>query len=195
MKHKHRIKPGYEGGEYCEGNVVELSVIQHAMWHYAEWTRKRNWQDELAWRCLSGQTNFGEAERVKFQEGGRMASSIVHSEKDEDGKSVHAKRMAASRRKLEDGRTAICVDNMRRCNEVIHAEKDGWGRSVYSTKNNFGERSRPIVTHCIATGEELEFPSISVACKILDLQQSHVSGVLSGDRKTHKGYTFRDKED
>jgi hypothetical protein len=54
MIHKHRIKPGYEGGEYVEGNVIKLTITQHAMWHFAEWQRKGNWQDRVAWQCLSG---------------------------------------------------------------------------------------------------------------------------------------------
>ena len=54
MKHKHRIIPGYEGGEYVEGNVVGLTPTQHAMWHFAEWRRKGNWRDEKAWRGLAG---------------------------------------------------------------------------------------------------------------------------------------------
>lgn len=55
MKHKHRIIPGYDGGEYTEGNVIELTLTQHAMWHYAEWRRKGNKRDWLAWKMLSGQ--------------------------------------------------------------------------------------------------------------------------------------------
>jgi hypothetical protein len=53
MIHKHRIKPGYEGGEYKGDNVVLLSPTQHAMWHFAEWQRKGNFQDWLAWRGLA----------------------------------------------------------------------------------------------------------------------------------------------
>ena len=56
MKHKHRIVPGYEGGKYVEENVVKLTPTQHAMWHFAEWQRKGQWQDEKAWRGLAGLT-------------------------------------------------------------------------------------------------------------------------------------------
>ena len=70
MRHKHRIKPGYEGGEYKEGNVVVLSPIQHAMWHFAEWQRKGNWEDEVAWKVLSGQVSLDEAQLTAITEGG-----------------------------------------------------------------------------------------------------------------------------
>lgn len=60
-KHKHRIIPGYDGGEYCEGNVVSLTTTQHAMWHFAEWQRKNRWQDKIAWKGLAGVIGHEEA--------------------------------------------------------------------------------------------------------------------------------------
>jgi hypothetical protein len=56
MKHKHHIIPKYEEGSDDPSNLVELTLIQHAMWHYAEWLRKGNWQDNLAWRGLASIT-------------------------------------------------------------------------------------------------------------------------------------------
>lgn len=57
--HKHHIIPRYEGGSDFSENIVELTVTQHAMWHYAEWRRKGNWQDLTAWKMLSGETDEG----------------------------------------------------------------------------------------------------------------------------------------
>jgi len=54
MKHKHHIIPRYEGGGDDPSNLVELTPIQHAMWHFAEWQRKGNEQDYVAWKGLSG---------------------------------------------------------------------------------------------------------------------------------------------
>ena len=71
MRHKHRIKPGYEGGEYKEGNVVVLSPIQHAMWHFAEWQRKGNVEDRIAWKALSGLISSEEAVLEAMRLGGR----------------------------------------------------------------------------------------------------------------------------
>jgi len=42
-------------------NLVELSLIQHSMWHFAEWKRKGNWQDKIAWKALSGHMSKEEA--------------------------------------------------------------------------------------------------------------------------------------
>ena len=70
MKHKHHIIPKYEGGTE-EGNIVELSITCHAMWHFAEYQRKGNWQDKLAFRILTGRITKEEAVREAVREQNR----------------------------------------------------------------------------------------------------------------------------
>ena len=77
MIHKHRIIPGYEGGEYAEGNVVKLTLTQHTMWHYAEWTRKGNIQDWVAYKTLSGQLSAGEANEIMVKAGAKKGGEIT----------------------------------------------------------------------------------------------------------------------
>jgi hypothetical protein len=60
MIHKHHIKPQYEGGSNDPSNLVLLTPLQHAMWHYAEWTRKGNWKDKLAFKSLVAQIRPGD---------------------------------------------------------------------------------------------------------------------------------------
>jgi len=74
VKHKHRIKPGYEGGEYVEGNNVELTVIQHAMWHFAEWQRKGSWQDRVAWKALAGISSQEDIVKEVLSEAGKKGA-------------------------------------------------------------------------------------------------------------------------
>ena len=79
MKHKHRIIPGYEGGGYTEGNVVDLTLVQHVMWHYAEWTRKQNVEDQVAYKMLSGQIGKEEAIAAKCSMGGKASVEQMHA--------------------------------------------------------------------------------------------------------------------
>jgi hypothetical protein len=44
------------GGTDKVENLVEVSVTQHAMWHYANWRLWRNTEDYLAWKGLAGFT-------------------------------------------------------------------------------------------------------------------------------------------
>jgi len=81
MIHKHRIIPGYEGGEYVEGNVVNLTLTQHVMWHYAEWLRKQNWQDRVAYKFLSGQMTMSEAQQIAITEGAKKGGEVTKTRK------------------------------------------------------------------------------------------------------------------
>jgi hypothetical protein len=72
-KHTHHIIPKYEGGSDEPFNLVELTPTQHAMWHFAEWQRKGNWQDEKAWRGLSGLLSRPELLKEIARESGRRA--------------------------------------------------------------------------------------------------------------------------
>jgi hypothetical protein len=54
LRHKHHITPRHAGGSNNPENIVELTVTQHAMYHFANWQfwdRKEDW---LAWRGLAG---------------------------------------------------------------------------------------------------------------------------------------------
>jgi hypothetical protein len=84
MIHKHRIIPGDEGGEYVEGNVVNLTLTQHVMWHYAEWLRKQNIQDYVAYKMLSGQIGKEEGCRLLMIEGGRKGGFYKRTQETRD---------------------------------------------------------------------------------------------------------------
>jgi hypothetical protein len=83
MKHKHRIVPGHRGGEYVEGNVIDVEVVQcdeqtasHAMWHYAEWRLYGKVEDFIAWKALSGY--YGKEEII--EELLRLGREKAHSQ-------------------------------------------------------------------------------------------------------------------
>ena len=80
MKQKHHIVPRYEGGSDDPSNLVELTVTEHAMWHFAEWQRKRRKEDFIAWKSLS--STIEEAERVRLLSGlgGSKSKGRTHPE-------------------------------------------------------------------------------------------------------------------
>lgn len=53
-RHKHHLVPRYRGGTDEPTNLIEVSVTQHAMFHYCEWKRLGNKEDYIAWKFLSG---------------------------------------------------------------------------------------------------------------------------------------------
>jgi hypothetical protein len=54
-RHRHHIIPRYKGGTDESTNIVEISVTQHAMYHYCNYQLWGNVEDYVAWRGLSGQ--------------------------------------------------------------------------------------------------------------------------------------------
>ena len=51
MKHKHHNPPKHRVGNH--NNVIEVSVIQHSMFHYCEWKLHGFYEDFVAWKSLA----------------------------------------------------------------------------------------------------------------------------------------------
>lgn len=74
LTHKHHIIPRHKGGTDNPENLVELTVTQHAMWHFAEWQRCGDWQDEVAWKALAKHIGKAEVFLRTSSEGGKAFS-------------------------------------------------------------------------------------------------------------------------
>ena len=53
--HKHHIIPKHVGGSNDSSNLVSLTISEHAEAHHLLFEQYGRWQDELAWKTLSGQ--------------------------------------------------------------------------------------------------------------------------------------------
>lgn len=86
IKHKHHIIPKHAGGTDDPSNIVELTVEEHAAAHKVLYEKYGRWQDELAWKSLSGM--IGKEEII------RIAQSKADKTwmKTERGKEAFAKR-------------------------------------------------------------------------------------------------------
>lgn len=54
LMHNHHIIPRYMGGRNMKENLVEVTIIQHAMYHFCNYQLWGNDEDRLAWKGLSG---------------------------------------------------------------------------------------------------------------------------------------------
>lgn len=89
MKHKHHIIPRHAGGTDDSSNIIELTVEEHAEAHHKLFEEYGRWQDQVAYRMLSGQISSYEAtiEAIKRTQTGRK-----HSEAHNKAKSDFAKQ-------------------------------------------------------------------------------------------------------
>jgi len=74
--HNHHIIPKHMGGTDDPSNLIKLTVEEHAGAHKLLWEKDGRWQDEIAWKALSGQISSAEAiiTAVKKANTGRKAT-------------------------------------------------------------------------------------------------------------------------
>ena len=65
VKHKHHIIPKHAGGSDDPSNLIELTVEEHAEAHRVLFEKYGRWEDEVAWKGLSGQIDKAEINYIK----------------------------------------------------------------------------------------------------------------------------------
>jgi hypothetical protein len=73
--HKHHIIPRYMGGTDEPENLVEVTVTQHAMFHFCNYQLWGNEEDRLAWRGLTGQITPDEVALEAMSLGGKKGGN------------------------------------------------------------------------------------------------------------------------
>ena len=77
MKHKHHLTPKYLGGSNELQNLVEVSPIRHAMFHYCNWRLWGNTEDKIAWRALVGYSSKEEIIHQVISLAGKKGGKIA----------------------------------------------------------------------------------------------------------------------
>lgn len=88
--HKHHIIPRHMGGTDDPSNLVELTVEEHAEAHRKLFEQYGHWQDELAWKGLSGSIGKEEIILTKIVKAnlGRIDSEETRKKKSEAQKRI-----------------------------------------------------------------------------------------------------------
>ncbi len=73
--HKHHIIPKHMGGTDDPSNIIELTVEEHAEAHRKLFEEYGRWQDEVAWKALSGMIGNEEAIQVVLSMAGKHKRS------------------------------------------------------------------------------------------------------------------------
>lgn len=77
ITHRHHIIPRYMGGTDVVENLVEVSVTQHAIFHYCNYQLWKNEEDKIAWKMLGGQITAGEAHLEARKLGGKRGAQKI----------------------------------------------------------------------------------------------------------------------
>ena len=76
----HHIVPKHRGGNNDAKNLIEVTVTQHAMFHYCEWMLWKNEYDRIAWKALSNQITLSEAQKLAHLQGCKNGGKMLPKE-------------------------------------------------------------------------------------------------------------------
>jgi len=97
--YKHRILPGHMGGTYDPRNVEMLTLEEHARAHYRLFQVFGAWQDQLAWRALSGQLANEEVNLYKMK---LSKQGVNHPMYGRNHSEESKRKMSESHKKMSD---------------------------------------------------------------------------------------------
>jgi hypothetical protein len=143
VKHEHHIIPRYEEGSDDSFNLVMLTPIQHAMWHFAEWTRKQDPRDKLAWKLLSQEVTNEE----RFIETRRLGGSISGPKTRDQKIGIHGLSSDQTKENAIKGGKAGGKKNK----ELYYETKEGFfsedskAKAIESSKENKKGRFDPVL--------------------------------------------------
>lgn len=147
--HEQEILDVWVGTDFCYNQSLNASGGFVAY----EYSRKGGLS---AWNSLT------EEEKLEQSNKCRELANRIHSEKDEDGKSVFAKNTL--------GKFYTNPEHQKKASAASHKEKDKWGRSKQSVQG-IGRNSKTWVLTNLETGEVFgPFPSARVASKETGLE-------------------------
>jgi hypothetical protein len=121
--HKHHIVPRHMGGTDDPSNIVELTVEEHAEAHRKLFEEHGLWQDEIAWKALSGQITNAEAIKLAQSIANKGRKRIFSEEHKMNMRNGHKNRPPISeetRKKLSEAaknRPAITEETRKKISE------------------------------------------------------------------------------
>jgi hypothetical protein len=136
-------------------------------------------------------SNASESEKERRRELSRLRGLSATKDKDPDGKSTEARRKCQilHSNRDEDGKSVVAKRAGAASAESRKNLLDEWGRSLISLSSWMAKKQKIIKVIDLDTNEEFIFPSAQVAAKSLGISQPCLSRVARGERKRHKNYT------
>lgn len=210
MKHKHHIIPKHRGGTNDPSNLIEISITQHAMFHFCEWQLHGKRADYVAWKRLVGNLKDEELVHQKLimagENGGRkckeLGLGIFAMSKEEKSRiskiagKIGGKKGGVS--KSEKKRNA-CKENIKRAVEVFRKNdtpekaRERGIRGNKSQREKFESEGRTIAEQkwivTTPNGETLEVSNLKKFCRENNLLPNKMCEVGKGKWKQHRGYT------
>lgn len=212
MRHKHHIIPKHRGGTNDPSNLVEISLTQHAMFHFCEWQLHRKRADYVAWKRLVGNLNDEELVHQKLimggENGGRktkeLGLGIFALSKEERSKISKRSGKIGGRKggiSRSEKKINACRENIKKAvkvfmeNDTPEKAKERGIKGNKSQREKFENEGRTIAEQkwivTTPNGETLEVSNLKKFCRENNLLPNKMCEVGKGKWKQHRGYTCK----
>ena len=173
MKHKHHLIPKHVGGTNDSTNIVEVTVIQHAMFHFANWQLWGRDHDRLAWRGLAGLISADEIALEAMSQGGKIGGAKGGKNQPRE---VKIANMMKTRQKLTP-------------EALARGGRNGPpGKHVRAGTLGGQKVARKVKVTRLSDGETREFPSAKVASEWVGCLPASITNVVKGRRRQCRGF-------
>lgn len=141
--HKHHIIPKHAGGTNDPSNLIYLTVEEHAEAHKKLWEEHGRWQDELAWKGLSGQIGKEEIILKTLQRNlGKTFSEETRSKMRESSKGKNKNKIPWNKGKVGFVKhTQETLDKISRSSKQRIVSEETKKKSA-TTKNTTGKKRK-----------------------------------------------------
>ena len=155
-----------------ESNLILLTIEDHAEAHRVLYEKYGHWQDEIAWKGLSGQITNAEATK--------QVQRLSNLGKKQSKETIEKRRKAT-------------IGQKRRCKTPEEIEVMRKNSTVRKhTVETINKKSKNwLIT--LPNGESIEILNLKKFCKENNLSLANMSKVASGIRKHHKGFICTEK--
>ncbi len=178
--HNHHIIPKHMGGTDSSDNLIRVNISMHAFLHKCLYEEYGNWQDEIAWKALSGQITNAEINneiRKKRMIGNKIWKNRKHSDesKKKMGPAKGTKFTKEHKKKLSDARK-------KRITKQSTKEK--------LSKPRYNRRKKYQITY--PDGQIEVVFGLKDFCIRNGLTESNLRKTITGDRQHHRNFKAKE---
>jgi hypothetical protein len=176
MIHKHHIIPRHIGGTDDPSNLIEVTVEEHAEIHRKLFEEHGRWQDEIAWKAITGIIPCQEVIQEAHRAGGRMTKNHWPEER-----KVKARKMMKGNQ-INKGRV-MSEENKKKISAALvgHVQPQSQKDKVAAALSKQWKITDP-------SGKSFVVTNLTSYCRDTGLDQGNMMKVVSGVQTHHKSY-------
>lgn len=156
------------GGTDDPNNLIEVSITQHIMWHFANWKLWGNYQDSVAYKLLANTDASKEAELLRLQK----SKEAIRNMTPEQRKNL-AKKSAEIKRKPENREKLSKLMKKQRLNGIALTE-EGRQRVLEGARKANEARARGVMN----TETGIIYPSIREAARQTNTSRNTIKNCI-----------------